>query len=341
MRAGKNDWIYRKQRGKRLIILCMFALLLQGCNKSAVGDADTPRVTIAEYQKDIYETTIVQQKTIKPKLILTLTPDEYEIHSYSIQQDFLEVENCYVEEGKRVQAGEVMVTFKNDGLEKQIEEYEQRKTENQLLIEHYTKLQKIDKNLDYSKDIKRLKSDSAVVQAYIEEKKALLADYQLVADKSGVVTDVSEQLHQGYANGNSTLIKVASGSSNYITSTSDAYEFEVGKTFEAVCDMAKYELRVVSAVQENGRQQITFEPVSDMTGIRETDELVLEIAKTPILDAICVEKEAIVTVQDTTYAFLLDEKGYRHAVPVTVQEVIDGYAIVSEGLEEGEQVTLN
>ena len=40
-------------------------------------------------------------------------------------------------------------------------------------------------------------------------------------------------------------------------------------------------------------------------------------------------------------AFLLDDKGYRHAVPVTIREVIDGYAIVTNGLNEGEQVTLN
>ncbi len=341
MRAARTDWIDRKQRKKMLFILCVFVLLLQGCNKSDIGDADVPQISITQYQKDIYETTVVQKKTIEPKLILTLTPDEYEVHSYMIKQDFLEVENCYAEEGKRVEAGEVMVTFKNDGLEKEIKDYEQRKTENQLLIDHYTKLQKIDKKLDYSKDIKKLKADITVVQTYIEEKKALLADYQLVAEKAGIVTDVNEQLLQGYANRNVTLIKVASGSSDYITSTSDDYEFEIGKCYEATCNMAKYELKVVAVAKENGNQKITFEPVSDMNGVTEKDALQLVILKTPITDAICVEEKAIVTVQDTKYAFLLDDKGYRHAVPVTIREVIDGYAIVTDGLNEGEQVTLN
>ncbi len=348
MKDRKCDWIncsnnqiYKKKKLSVFFCIWIMSILLIGCDAEDVANSNAPQVTITEYQKDIYQTTMVQCKTIEPKLILTLTPDEYEVNSYSIHQDLLKVAECHVEEGERVEAGEVMVTFENDGLEEEIKRYEQRKTENQLLIDHYTKLQKIDKSQNYKKDIKKLKADIGVVQAYIDEKKAMLSDYQLVADKAGIVTDVSEQLHQGYARKASTLIKVASGSSNYITATSDDYEFQVGDTYNATCNMASYEMKVINVVNENEKQQIIFEPVSDMTGITETDELILEIAKTPIPNAICVEQEAIVTVRDNTYVFLLDEQGYRHAVPVTVREVIDGYAILSNGIEQGEQVTLN
>lgn len=348
MRKEKCNCFDRKSnringKWKVLLFSCIWivALLLSGCSMVEETNTNVPQVTISEYQKDIYQTTIVQKKTIEPKLTLILTPDEYEVTTYSIQQDFLEVADIYVEEGQRVEAGEVMVTFENDGLEEQIEEYEQRKAENQLLIDHYTKLQKIDKSQDYSKDIKKLKADIEVAQAYIEEMKALLSDYQLVAEKTGMITEINEQLHQGYAMKNSFLIKVASGSSNYITATSDDYEFQVGDIYKATCNMASYQLKIASVVYKDEKQQIVFEPVSDMTGITETDELVLEIAKTPISNAICVEKEAIVTVGDHTYAFLLDEQGYRHAVSVKVQEIIDEYAILSDGLKQGEQVTLN
>jgi len=348
MEDRKCDWINCKNnqmngKQKLYMFLCIgfFAVILTGCNTNGVVNSNAPQVTIAEYQRDIYQTTIVQCKTIEPKLLLTLTPDEYEVNSYSIQQDLLKVEECHVEEGERVEAGEVMVTFENEGLEEEIAQYEQRKKENQLLIDHYTKLQKIDKKQNYKRDIKKLKADIGVVQAYIDEKKAKLSDYQLIANKAGVVTDVSEQLHQGYARKASTLVKVASGSSNYITATTDDYEFQVGDVYDVTCNMASYEMKVISVVNEDGKQQIVFEPISDMTGITETDELSLEIVKTPIPNAICVEEEAIVTVRDNTYVFLLDEQGYRHAVPVVVREVIDGYAILSSGIEQGEQVTLN
>lgn len=330
-----------KQTMLMLFCVSIISAMLTGCDAKNMVKSNAPQVTIAEYQKDIYQTTIVQCKTIEPKLILTLTPDEYEVNSYSIQQDLLKVAECHVEEGERVEAGEIMVTFENDGLEKEIERYEQRKKEDQLLIDHYTKLQKIDKSQNYKKDIKKLQADIGVVQAYIDEKKVMLSNYQLVAKKAGIVTDVSEQLYQGYARKANNLIKVASGSSNYITATSDDYEFQVGDTYNATCNMASYEMKVINVVNENEKQQIIFEPVSDMTGITETDELILEIKKTPIPNAVCVEEEAIVVVRDNTYVFLLDEAGYRHAVPVVVREVVDGYAILSDGIAQGAQVTLN
>lgn len=332
MKRNRRKWRY-------IHILCVVGLLTGCADNSAYDDA--PQVTIAEYQKDIYQTTTVQSGTIEPKLTLTLWPDEYEVKTYSIKQDFLEVAEKHVEEGARVEAGDVMVTFVNEGLQEEIEEYEKRKTENQLLIDHYTRLQKIDEKQDYSKDIKKLKADIAVVDAYIAEKKAQLTNYQIVAEKAGMVTEISTQLNQGFATNGRPLVKVVSGSSNYIASTSDNYEFKVGDVYSATFNVASYELKVLAVSQSDEKQEITFEPVSDMTGVTEMDELTMEIAKTPIKDAIYVEEDAIVSIGEKNYVFSLDEQGYRHAIPVTVKEIIEGYAIISEGLEAGAQVTLN
>lgn len=332
MRRNRRTW-------RCIHILCALGLLT-GCADSQAYD-DAPKVTISEYQKDIYQTTTVQSGTIEPKLTLTLWTDEYEVNTYSIKEDFMEVAEKNVEEGDRVEAGDVMVTFVNEGLQEEIEEYEERKTEDQMLIDHYTRLQKIDKNQDFSKDIKRLKSDISVVEAYIAEKKAELSGYQIVADKAGMVTDISTQLNQGFATSGRPLIKVVSGSSNYITSTSESYEFQIGDVYTATFNVAKYEMKVIDVVESDGKQQITFEPVSDMAGVTEMDELTMEIEKPPIKDAIYVEEEALVEVRDEQYVFSLDEQGYRHAIPVTVKEIIEGYAIISEGLEAGTQVTLN
>lgn len=332
MRRNRRTWC-------GIHIVCALGLLT-GCADSQVYD-DAPKVTISEYQKDIYQTTMVQSGTIEPKLTLTLWTDEYEVNTYSIKEDFMEVAEKHVEEGDRVEAGDVMVTFVNEGLQEEIEGYEERKTEDQMLIDHYTRLQKIDENQDFSKDIKRLKSDISVVEAYIAEKKAELSSYQIVADKAGMVTDISTQLNQGFATSGRPLIKVVSGSSNYIASTSESYEFQIGDVYTATFNVAKYEMKVIDVAESDGKQQITFEPVSDMAGVTEMDELTMEIIKPPIENAIYVEEEAIVEVRDDKYVFSLDEQGYRHAIPVTVKEIIEGYAIISEGLEAGTQVTLN
>lgn len=323
------------------ISLFLTTCFLSGCNSVSVTDK-APKVTIAEYQKNIYQTTTVQSGTIEPMLSLTLTPDEFEMNSYSVDaEEMLRVSEINVEEGSHVEEGQVMVTFQNDGLEQQIAEYEERKKEDNLLIEHYTKLSKIDSEQDYSKDIKDLKADIAITDAYIAETKAELSNYQLIAKRAGTVTKIEEQLKQGYAWGGETLIRVVSGSSNYITNTSDDYAFQVGDIYEASFNLAVYEMKVIAIEEVEGKRQITFEPVSDMTGVSEQDKLSMEIAKTPITNAVYVEKTAIQTVDDVDYAFLIDEKGYRHAVSVTVKEIVDDYAIIADGLAEGEQVTVN
>ena len=321
-----------------LSILCMLVCLGGCADKEEERNAE---VRIADYQKDTYQTTAVQKGTIQPKLTLTLKPDEYEVISYSITKEMLTVSELNVEKGGRVEAGAVMVSFQNDGIEETIAEYEQRKEEDALLIEHYTKLNKIDSQTDYSGEIEKLKNDQLIANLYIEEQKSLLSNYQLVAEKSGIVTEISEDLYQGYATSGGVLIRVASGSSNYIAVTSDDFAFCEGDVYEAHFENAVYEMRVIDVAKEENQNRITFEPVSGMTGISENDELTIEIEKPPIENVVYVEEDAILTVEDRQYAFLLDENGFREAVPVQVQDVVDGYAIITSGLEEGKQVTLN
>lgn len=321
--------------------LVLAACIMWGCNGES-GNEAAPVVTIEEYQKNVYQTTDVKKGTIEPALTLTLTPDQFEIKQYSMDtEEMLKVAELNVEEGSHVTEGQVMAVFENDGLQEKIDEYEQRKEEDRLLAEHYQKLAKIDSAQDYAKDIKKLKEDISLMDSYIEETKAELKDFQLIASKAGTVTKIEEDLKKGFVTGNYSLISVVSGSSDYIAETADDYAFQIGDTYEAAFQLAVYEMKVIAVEETEGRQRITFEPVSDMTGVAEQDKLSMTIKKTPIKNAVYVEQTAIHTIDDKDYAFTVDENGYRHAVLVTVKEVVDEYAIIADGLKEGEQVTLN
>lgn len=331
---------YKKKKKILHPLYILFVLIcLGGCTHKE--EEKNVEVRIADYQKDTYRTTTVQKGTIQPSLTLTLKPEEYEIISYSITKEMLTVAEMNVEKGGRVEAGDVMVSFQNDGIEDTIAEYEQRKEEDALLIEHYTKLDKIDNQTDYSGEIEKLQKDQSIANLYIEEQKSLLLNYQLVAEKSGIITELSEDLYKGYATSGGALIRVASGSSDYTAVTGDDYAFCEGDVYEAHFENAVYEMKVIDVTEEENQNRITFQPVSDMTGISENDELTIEIEKPPIENVVYVEQEAILTVEDNQYAFLLDENGFREAVPVQVKDVVDGYAIITSGLEEGKQVTLN
>lgn len=330
----------RKKRIAWLLFLGMTALLT-GCDASDKEEEKNTEVTIAEYQKDTYQTVTVQCGTIQPVLTLKLVPDEYEINSYFIHQEMLEVEENNVEKGGRVEAGDVMVYFKADDIEEDIAVYEERRAEDEMLIEHYTKLMKINKEEDYSADLKKIKNDLSVANLYIKEQKDRLSGYRLVADKAGIVTFISEELYKGYATAGMAVVKVASGSTNYTASTVDDYVFHIGDIYKAKYEMAEYEMKVIAVEKKEGKNVITFEPVSDMTGVAETDELSMDIEKTAISNVTYVEQEAVITVEDKNYVYLLDDNGFRQVVPVTVGEVIDGYIIIKDGLKKGEQVTVN
>lgn len=328
---------------KGCFFLMIFALtgIVSGCGSNRENSKKDYQVTIADYQKNTYPVTSVQYGTIEPVLTLELTPDELESNSYSIWQEMLEVEAVNVEKGARVQAGEVMVSFKADEIKETIAEYEKRREEDQMLITHYTKLMELDKQEDYSADIKKLKNDLNVANLYIQEQTNRLSEYQLVAEKAGTVTAINEDLMKGYGTGGKALITVASGSSNYTTSTADDFAFQIGDIYEARCGVAVYEMKVFAVEEAGELQKITFEPVSDMAGVAENEVLTMEIPKEKIQNALYVEEAAIFVSEEKKYAFLIDENGFREAVPVTTGDTVDGYVIVKEGLKEGEQVTLN
>lgn len=324
------------------IFLLLWAVpVLSGCDNQQRAEGKEVSVTIQEYEKDVYQTTFVQRGTIEPMLTLRLKPDEYEVNVYSINQELLEVEENNVEKGSRVKEGDVMVAFKAEDIEKAIAEYEERKAEDELLIDHYTRLMKISGKKDYATDVEKLKRDVNIANLYIEEQKQRLSQYQLIAKKSGLVTEVSDELYKGYATAGAALVRVVSGSSDYTAATSDDYEFQVGDIYDAQFEMVAYEMEVIGVEMEGEKKVITFHPVSEMTGVTENDELVMEIHKPVISDAVYVEESAITEVGGKYYAFLLDEDGFRQAVPVIVGDVIDGYAIILKGLKEGEKVTLH
>ncbi|MCM1158162.1 MAG: hypothetical protein NC348_06605 [Clostridium sp.] len=316
-------------------------VLLSGCGGAQQGTEEDIAVSITDYQKNSFQTVTVKQGTIEPVLTMKLKPDAFESVTYSIKQEMLEVDEVLVEKGTQVKAGEVMVTFKSGDTQKNIEEYEERKAEDELLIEHYRKLMSISSEEDYTAEIKKLENDLNVASLYIAEQKAKLSQYRLVADKDGAVTSVHEDLLKGYATSGKALVTVASGSSNYTAATTDDYAFKTGDVYKAKLNMVEYEMRVISAEKKGEQTIISFEPVSDMAGVLESDELLMTIEKGKIPDALYVETSAVKNVEESPYVYRMDEQGFREVVPVTVGETVDQYTVIKKGLAKGEQVVVN
>lgn len=139
----------------------------------------------------------------------------------------------------------------------------------------------------------------------------------------------------GFVPGNNLITEVC-GTGNYEADLPEGYEFNVGDTYTATLDALPYELKV-AGVEEN---KIIFSPVSDMTSLSEADVLSLVITKPMLENVIYVKASAVKEGEEGYFVYLLDDSGYREAVPVTVGEKVGNHWVVTSGLSGGEKVTL-
>jgi multidrug efflux pump subunit AcrA (membrane-fusion protein) len=289
----------------------------------------------------------VEKGDIAPVLTLSLKPDEFEKNNYSVERSDLVVDKINVSVGDRVEAGEVMVSFKADDIQETIDTYTQQKEEDELLIDHYTKLMAIDSSQDYSDDIASLKEDMELADLYINEQNEKLKEYQLIAEKSGTVTYMYEWLEYGWAEAYTALVTVVSGSSNYTVDTDDDYDFQVGDIYQAEFGIATFDMKIIDITSyvddSTGKDMrtILFEPQNDMAGVTESDTLTMTINKPVIKNVVYVDKNAVTIKSDTSFVYTIDENGYRTPVEVEIGEQVDDYIVITSGLDGGEQVTLN
>ncbi len=334
---------------KMAILLCgtLTVASLSGCGSSSSNKK--PSIYLESYQKTEYETTTVQTGDIAPVFELSLTPDEYEVKSYSIEQSDYEVGEVFVKEGDYVEEGDILIQFLADEIQETIDEYTKVKEEDEMLLEHYKKLMAIDSSQDYTSEIRELTAEIEVAETYIDEKSDKYSDYTLVAEKAGTVTYVNEWLEEGYVSANDALIKVASGSSNYTAETTEEFTFKEGDIYEASYELAVYEMKVISVSKKTEEttgktiQTIVFEPVDDMSGVSITETLSMTINMTVLSNVTYVKKQAIYekAEEGNYYVYVLDDEGYRSAEDVTIGDTVDGSTKITSGVEAGEQVTIN
>ena len=308
----------------------LMSVSLVGCGGSTGGQTGSSRINIEPYSKVEFNTEQVKSGDIQSSLTLELKPDGYSSNDYSIQQSDYKVQEVKVKEGDKVAKGDVMIQFEAKDIQKTIDQYTDQKERDQLLIDHYNRLASIDSSQDYSSDISAAK------------------EYQVIADKNGTVTYVNSDLQYGYVTAGDTLITVDSGSSDYVSETADSYEFKEGQTYDADFQEATFTLKLTkcekytSSATGEEMQKLTFQPVSDMTGVTEADTLKMVIDKPVVKNVVYVNKKAVFDGSgEKKYVYTVNEDGYRNAVEVTVGDTVDDYTVIKSGLKAGEQVVIN
>lgn len=320
---------------------CKGALLFLGCAVCIGGCGGKSReVVVIErepYQRISYETTEVLKGDLEPRFQMTIKAEDYESISYDVTNPELELDTVYVAEGDRVQQGELLVSFRCDSLQQQIKEHQESYEQCRLLAEHYSRLMEIGPEPDYTEDIKLLQEDMQVEELYVEELTEKLADYQIVAKKSGIITGVKEELRNGYFQPGNNQVTEACGSGRYIAEKPADHEFRVGELYRTTADGIECEFRV----EEITETQVVFSAVTDLSRMAGREEFSIVIDGEAKKDVVYVSQKAVHRAQEKRFVYVLDDAGYREAVEVTTGETVDGYCVITNGLSGGEKVTLD
>lgn len=308
-------------------------MLLTGC-----GNSKQPVVTInrTPYEKLSYETTEVKRGSLEPKITLKLREEGYEKINYGATSTELQLDTVHVKVGDHVEKGDVLVSFQSESIQATIDSYEEQRNQNQLLIDHYTRLMQIDGSMDYSQDIARMQSDMEVAALYIEESEEKLARYQIVAKEAGMITAMDGYLQGGVFEPGYNLITEVCGTGNYEADLPEGYEFLPGEIYTAEAGINTYELKV-SQVSDT---TVVFTPVSDMSSVMAGGDMSMTVTQEALNDAVYVKASAVEEIDGRYFVYVQKEDGYREAVPVTVGERVGEYRIITGGLSGGEKVTL-
>ena len=323
------------------IIICSLgcSMLLTGCGNSK--EEERANVRISEYEKITYETVSVERGDIVPTLTLEVTSDTFQRKNYFPRQDEMEVDQIYVTEGDMVTEGQTLVSFKAGDISEQITGYENQRTEDQLLIDHYTRLMEIDENADYTEEIKTLKQDIEVCSLYIQELNAKLSSYSIIAEGQGTVIMVSDLLDYGVVNSGDNVLTVIYGTGEYYATTTDNYDFKVDEIYEATYANSTYSLRLVSIEKIEGEEGRKLNFAMAVDGVTGVEKMAMVLEKPALKDVLYVPEDCVFFVEEKAYVYTLDDNGFREAVSVTVGQTIEGMTVIESGLNEGEKVVIN
>lgn len=315
---------------------CMFALT--ACNSNVV---ELKPVLIEPYEREQYEVEVVESGDVEPELNLQLSPVDKHIVTYNPPKADMEVDKVMVKEGDFVNAGDVLITFKSGETEKKIREYQEELEMQQLLIEHYEEMMLINEELDFKEDIDLLKKDMEVTKLYIAEESAKMDEFTIRAEQAGVVEEVSELMTIQKVNTSDRLVSLIYNNGEYRATITDDYPFEIGQIYEGTYKDIVYEVELISDEQtENKNRILTFKAVNH-TAIMRVNFLHMKIIKENIKGAFCVNKKAVITMNDKNYVFTLSEEGYKQGVEVEIGEEIGDQIIIKSGLKAGDRVVIN
>lgn len=313
------------------VTLMTAAFFLTGCGSTLGGDE--PEVSVDVYDKIVYSTTPVMKGDITPEVKVFLYAEDEKKVNYYPYVDSVTLEKIYVNEGDYVRKGDVLATFDCESIDSAIKSYENEIEEDLLLIEHYKKLHEIDETVSYDEEIKLLNDRMSIAKLYVEELQAKKDDYNIVAEREGVVLKVSDITDTKNISRDTLIMTVIYGSGMY-TADMEKYDFKVDEEFTVSSGGADFTMKVIDV---NESEKTAYFKLQEEVVLGQAT-IGMNIEKPTIKDVIYIPFRSVFEREGKSYVYMLDENGYRYAREIELGDQIDDWVIVKSGLSEGEEV---
>lgn len=321
--------------------------LLAGCNVS--NKTEPVRIYKKIYQRQDFMTGPALKGDITPELLMPLTQSAVVRHNYSLNISDMEFKSLDVEIGQSVTKGQSLATFSSEKLEKDLKQYTDELAQYKMLLEHEKKLAQLDvddKDVqeEHRQRIVSLEEDIKVAQIYVSEKQALLDKCHIVAETDGIVSFINNNLLNGVAEPDATLITVVSGEASfYCNIKTDDYVFNIGDEYTAEADDMDCKM-MITKIENNddGSRTLYFESIDKLFVNINDKKFTVHISKQTLTDVVYIPRDAVFNGENPEdyYVYVCDEEGNSELVMVEISDFIDDIAIVVSGLEGGEEVRI-
>lgn len=360
------------------MLAAMLVFSASGCGGSerALVHIGTPSIEEKDYTTTFVVRGDVTYELEEELHLVNYVESKYGLSSKLMDSMMLKdvaFDKLYVSVGDKVKKGDVLLTMSSKSLEDEIDSYTEQKEKAQLEKIHYNNRTAIDNDEDNSIAIARCDQDINVATGYLTELESKKENLTIRADEDGEVIDISDQAISGTMSNTDGLLTIASGDDTYFLETEEKTTLSVGQIVTSTNKLLRYDMVVTNVEKSSAGTKVYFkilgiegkveneaELAASLVGMAspgdatETDAmkdaqvsdrekiivhgLTVPIAEETRKDVLYVASSAVTERDGRYYVFMIDEHGARVSREIKVESVLGEYAIITDGLAEGDEV---
>lgn len=318
-------------------LLILMTVSIMGCGNRET--AEKIKLSFEPYEKVKYTPFVVEPVNTDPVVNLDIVCDNYEYVQYYPAGEGSVISKVMVEPGSIVKAGDTLAGYRTLELEDKLKEYEESIAKNTLLREHYVKLNEIEHSDDLDAVIARLDRSLEIDNLYVRETRAKIKDNIIVAERDGMVSQVSLDIENKELSKKQLLFTVLYSDGIYTAETDEDIPISEGTASNGIGGFTNFRFNFLKReVLPDGNYRYYFKFVPGESGFCNINKLTLAVLQPSLDNVLCIPQNYVFEVDGKSYVYVLDDNDNLRAREISVRGGIDRMAIVNSGLSAGERV---